>query len=268
MAESKLKEGELYSTGDLVHNPKVIEYFHSLGLKDMEEMKEYRKKRILIQAHGAPLNIIEELKERNCIIYDGTCPIVQKSFDISYKLEKKGYFVLVLGNKNHPEMRALKSNVCTAKIFENEKELSVITESQDFKNVRKISLTAQTTRSKEEFQTAVNSLILKLGSFKKITVVNTICKATIQREEEVEIKSVQTECVLIIGGKNSSNTKKLVSIAGKKCKNVLQITGLENLKENLYKVKDFSDFFLTSGTSTPEEEVFEIKEYLLRNLGG
>lgn len=257
MAEKLLKKYSfLYSIGDIVHNPIVIEKLKEKGLKVVENEKEIEKVPFIIRSHGLGMEKIEKLKKKEIEIYDATCPFVKRVHQLVKKLDNQNYFIIIIGNKFHPEIKAVREYGKRSVVFENFKTLR--------KNkFSKIAVIGQTTLSFSGYMEVVEKLIRNL-KFEKILIYNTICKVTEERQKEAEEISRKVDLMLVVGGKKSSNTKKLFEICKKINRNTLHIEKMGELcKISFYKIKSIG---ITSGTSTPDYFIREVAEYI-KNKG-
>jgi 4-hydroxy-3-methylbut-2-enyl diphosphate reductase len=263
MAEDLLKKhGSIYVTGDLVHNSVVMDRLEDLGLNVLDENALPQGAVVLIQAHGAPSGLIESLKDMGNEIIDGTCPIVKKSFNTVLKSRQKGFKNLVFGKRTHPEMMALKSLVPEAEIFEDRMSLERLLKENQSERTINYAFTAQTTKPLSIFTEFASRITASLFMFQSVIVYNTICDATISREKEIRDKALVADCVIIIGGRKSSNTRKLYEIARAVNKNSFLVHGRADIEEIKDKIYQFNNVVLGSGTSTPMQQVEEIQNYI------
>lgn len=248
--------------GEIVHNKQVIQKLNSLGVKCIETLEE-AKDTVLIRAHGVPKEIYGKAKNMNIKVRDYTCPNVLRVHKIAKKFSKKGYFIFLLGIKFHPE------NIGTLSycgkyyyIFEKEEELLKALEVFNQTNKKKLLLISQTTYSIEKFEKIEHMLQSKITEDTKLLVKNTICRATELRQKETEALSKKVDTMIIIGGKNSSNTQKLYEIAKKNCKSTVLV---ENAQELILKDEP-QKIGIMAGASTPKESVEEVIEFLKRKF--
>ncbi|TEY19760.1 4-hydroxy-3-methylbut-2-enyl diphosphate reductase, partial [Campylobacter sp. CH185] len=152
---------------------------------------------------------LEELRKKDIEIFDATCPFVTKPQQICEQMSKEGYEVVIFGDENHPEVKGVKSYVSTkAYVVLDKKEL------QNIKLPNKIAVVSQTTKKPEHFMEIVNFLILKT---KEVRVFNTICDATFKNQDAIKELSLKSDVMVVVGGKNSANTKQLFLIAKTNC---------------------------------------------------
>ena len=267
LSEDILKKTQpLYVTGDLVHNAIVMDTLFKKGLKviDLEDLPE--NSTVMIQAHGASPELIQELRVRENRLVDGTCPIVKKSFDICQKCSQSSYHLVVLGRSKHPEMIALKGIVKDALIFNNIDDLKRnINDNLELKQSN-LALCAQTTKPLKEFSEFSAYLTTQLKQFQHLIVYNTICDATIHREAEIKSLATRNDCVIVVGGVKSSNTRKLYDIAKAHNSNshlVHSLSDLVEIKRNIFQSKTC---VIASGTSTPMKQVEAVENYITSEM--
>ena len=239
--------------GEIVHNKQVVNDLKNKGIEFIENIQQANKPTI-IRAHGVPKEVYTYAQNNNIEIIDYTCPNVLKIHKIIEEYSKNEYFIILCGSETHPEnvgsISHCKSNYFIIELPEDTK--NAVKKIKEL-NVNKILLIAQTTYSIEKFEQIQKELIQSLDENIKIVVKNTICKATELRQKETEKISKDVEYMIIIGGNNSSNTKKLYDIASKNCKNSICIENKEEL--NIEEVKKYEKIGVMAGASTPEESI-------------
>lgn len=261
---NKVKQ-PIFCLGDIVHNTEVMKKLDGLGIKCIETIGEGNGT-VLIRAHGVPKEVYHIAKKMKIKIQDFTCPNVLKVHKIAEEFNHEGYFIFLLGNKTHPENIGTLSHCGTNYyIFEKEEELGKAIETFEKSHKKKLLLISQTTYSLERFHKIEEKLRKMVKNDINLVVKNTICKTTELRQKETEELSRKVDSMMIIGGKNSSNTKKLYEIAKKNCKNTMlveNVTELERLeiKENIKKIG------IMAGASTPKESVGEVIAFLKRRF--
>lgn len=256
---------DVYVTGDLVHNEKVMEDLKKKGLKifnsSQKKLINIRKNSvIIIRAHGLPPEEIEYLKGVFNSIIDTTCPIVNKMFETAKSLTNEGRKLFVLGNKEHPEMIALSGHVKEAVIFSSIEELKEYLSKEQLDKNMKIALISQTTKDLSTFCEAAHELT---KNFKDLRIVKTICDFTIEREREVEKLAKNNELIVAVGSNKSSNTRKLFNIA-RKFTNAIFISDTGQLNDSL---KNFKTIAIVSGTSTPINLIEEVVAFIKNKFG-
>ena len=249
----KAKEEPIYCLGEIVHNRQVIEKLQGLGIKCVETLEE-AEGTVLIRAHGIPKEIYDIAKEMKIKIQDYTCPNVLKVQNIAEEFSQNDYFIFLLGAKSHPENIGGKDY----SIFEKEDEISKAIEEFEKSKKKKLLLISQTTFSLERFYKIKEKLQPLIKKDVDFVVKNTICRTTELRQKEIEELSKKVDTMIIIGGKNSSNTKKLYEVAKKNCKNTILIETVQELeiKAPIEKAG------IMAGASTPKESIDEVVEFL------
>lgn len=253
-AEEKLKKHKKLSClGELVHNGHVIRKLEKLGLKIVERIEDSNNK-IIIRAHGIAKEIYNKAKKLNIEVFDYTCPNVLKIHTIADEYSSKGYFVFLIGGKSHPESLGTIS-FCGKDSYLIEKEEEIDEAIKIFKksNIKKLLIIVQTTFSLDKFNRFVEQIKQKIGENIELEVKNTICNATKIRQEETCEISKKVQCMIIIGGRNSSNTKKLFDIAKENCKNTIIVETEDELDAKF--IKQFEKIGIMVGASTPDDSI-------------
>ncbi len=230
--------------GPLIHNQKEIERLKdkfNVGLyNNINEAKE--DDTVIIRTHGIPKNDLKFLKEKNINVINATCPFVTTPQQIVKKMSDEKYSIVIFGDEQHPEVKGVKSYGNDVHVVLEESELDDLTFKYD-----KIATVAQTTRQKEKYLSIVNQLILK---YKEVRVFNTICDATFENQAATRELSTEVDIMIIIGGKNSSNTKQLFAISKENCSNSYLIEDETELELSWFQEKNICG--VTAGASTPD----------------
>ena len=250
---------EVYTYGPIIHNDEVVKDLENRGVKvihSLDELKKLDKGTIVIRSHGVPKSVLEQIKEiegeqgTSFEIVDATCPYVLKIHRIVKEQSELGRQVIVIGDKEHPEVAGI-IGWCKnpAIVVGNAEEAEKIQLSSE----QKVCIVAQTTFNYKNFQELVE-IISKKGY--DILVLNTICNATEERQTEAATLSKTSEAMIVIGGKHSSNTRKLYEISKKECANTYYIQKLIDL--DLNQLKSFRSVGITAGASTPNNIIKEV----------
>ena len=264
-AKEQLKQNEnLYGLGEIVHNQDVIKELENLGMQFIENIEEAKGKTI-IRAHGVPKQIYEEAEEKQIELIDYTCPKVLNIHQIVEEYANKGYYIFLLGNKKHPEIIGTLSYCGENKfIIEKEDDTMKALETFEKSGMKKILVISQTTYSLEKFYIVEEIIKNEIPRDVEVVVKNTICQATEIRQKETEEMAKKVDAMIIIGGKNSSNTKKLYEIAKQYCKTVLLIENETELV--LDNMKSTDKVGMMAGASTPKESIEKVIEKLKINF--
>jgi len=230
--------------GPLIHNAKEIDRLkQDFQVALTENLDDFRAgDTAVIRTHGIPKQELEMLHARDVNVVDATCPYVTKPQQICEEMSEQGYDIVIFGDEAHPEIRGVKSYAKDgAHVVLSVEEL----ESIRFKE--KIAVVAQTTRKVEEFLRIVDYLIPR---YKEVRVFNTICNATFENQDAVRALSQKADVMIIIGGKNSSNTKQLQSIAESHCPDSYHIEGPDDIDDAWFEGKQLCG--ISAGASTPD----------------
>ena len=233
--------------GPLIHNQDEINRLRNdfnVGLyTNLSDVKDHDT--VIIRTHGIPKDDLKNLRAQKAKIINATCPFVTTPQQIVKKMSKEGYSILIFGDADHPEVKGVQS------YGEDQNDVHIILEPSDidsltFKN-NKIATVAQTTKKKEKYLEIVNALILKN---KEVRVFNTICDATFENQDAARDLSKEVDVMIVIGGKNSSNTKQLHSICLENCADSYLIENETELENAWFLNKKLCG--ITAGASTPD----------------
>ena len=262
-AKQELKKARgkaIYCLGEIVHNKQVIKDLEGKGLVFIEDIKD-AKGETIVRAHGIKKEIYKLAKSAKLNLKDFTCPNVLRIHKIAEEHVKKGYYIFLCGSKNHPEnVGTLSFCGDNVAVIETEEDVPSAIELLKRSRIRKLLVILQTTYSVEKFKEIEHLLKeeFKKNNDRKIKLVikNTICYATELRQKETEDIAKKVDYMIIIGGKNSSNTKKLYEIGNKYCENCVCIESPKELDLNL--INTFSKVGVMAGASTPQEVIEEV----------
>ena len=260
-AKEQLKQNEnLYGLGEIVHNQDVIKELEQLGMRFVNNIKEV-KDRVVIRAHGVSKDVYRFAKEKQIDLIDYTCPKVLKIHGTVKEYANEGYYIFLLGAKDHPEnIGTLSYSKQYISVIEQENDVSNALEMLYKSKIKKVLLISQTTYSLEKFYIIEDRIKKELPKNIELVVKNTICQATEIRQKETEKIAKKVDAMIVIGGKNSSNTKKLYEIAKKYCNTVCFIENETELE--LEKIKQDDKIGIMAGASTPKESIEKVIEKL------
>ena len=203
---------------------------------------------------------MDESGQPKFLIEDATCPFVKKIHRIVEEKSKSGYQILVIGNINHPEVQATKGWSSTPVfITDNSEDLQKL----EFPKNKKLCIVAQTTFNYKKFQELVE-IIREKGYIRDIRVLNTICNATEERQNEAAKLAETSDIMIVIGGRSSSNTQKLYEICKEECANTYYIQTQEDL--HLDTSGHIDNVGITAGASTPKKIIEEVQKYVRTKL--
>jgi (E)-4-hydroxy-3-methyl-but-2-enyl pyrophosphate reductase len=256
IARKAAKKGPkpVYSLGSLIHNERVIKELTKKNIKIIKNPEKAKSGTLIIRAHGVP-PLSEKIK-KNFFLVDATCPLVKKSQLLASSLSEKGYQVVIIGKKNHPETLGIKGYAKNkAFVVENKKQAKKIP------SFKKIGVIPQTTQDYESCNKILKILEKKSS---RTDFFNNVCPEVKARQKELKKIMKKADKILVIGSRKSSNTKKLVEICKENSKPVWRINSLEELKKKKIKRKHLN-LGVVSGTSSPDREIERIKKYLLKS---
>ena len=246
-------EKPIYTYGPIIHNEQVVGDLQEKGVEvidTLEELKTIRDAVVVIRSHGVGKDVYDILKENGVEIVDATCPYVKKIHRIVEKQTAEGRRVLIVGSEDHPEVHGIKGW--------GDERTKVIENMDDFRRLElpedeKLCIVSQTTFNYKKFQ----DLVEKISKTRyDITVLNTICNATQERQVEAMRIASQVDVMLVIGGKHSSNTQKLYDICRKECKNTYYIQTLGDFNPEC--ISSVRSVGITAGASTPNNIIEEV----------
>ena len=244
----KTDDRKTVTLGPLIHNPSVVENLKAKGIFCVNQEEDIEKEsRVIVRTHGVSKEILNNLQAKNCEIVDATCPFVKKIHNYVEKYSKISYNIIVTGYKNHPEVDGI-LGWC-----ENAQVVSTTEEAKKLNLSGKVLVVSQTTFEKELFE-EITSVIKE--KYPDAEIIDTICSATAERQEETHSLSKECDMFVVIGGKNSSNTNRLYDIASKYCKKVVLVEDASEI--NTKDFKDAQKIGVTAGASTPAYIIKEV----------
>ena len=239
--------------GPLIHNKNEIdrlEQKYNVGLvQQVDEIDE--NGRVIVRTHGIPKDTLKILKQKNVEVVDATCPFVTKPQEIVEKMSEEGYSVVIFGDINHPEIKGVMSYAKDPIVVLSVEELRPYL----VKIKEKVATVAQTTRKFEEYKKIVGFL---MEHKKEVRVFNTICNATFENQDAARELSKEADVMIVIGGKNSSNTKQLFKICKENCPDSYLIENKNELQKEWFEGKKLCG--ITAGASTPNWIIDEVIE--------
>ena len=251
----------IYTYGPIIHNEEVIKDMKKRGvevLRTEEELEQVKDGVVIIRSHGVPKRIYDKLEEKGLTCVDATCPFVKKIHNIVKKESEEGKQIVIVGNGEHPEVVGIKGwSVTPVTIVQNVEDASRFEADSD----AKICVVSQTTFNYKKFEEIVEILSKKRYD---ISVLNTICNATSERQTEAAGIAKSVDAMIVIGDKHSSNTQKLFEICASACENTYYIQTLDDLDSNqLLSAKTVG---ITAGASTPNNIIEEVQNNVRINF--
>ena len=252
----KKYDKKIYTLGPLIHNNDVVMYLedndiYAIDYNEIDKLNEGDV--IVIRSHGVSKEVSESLEERGLIVVNATCPYVTIIHKKVNKYVDLGYNIVILGDKKHPEIIGI-NGWCN--------NSAIITKDGTFeeKLPKKICVVSQTTEKEETWKKTVGNLS---SNTKELLAFNTICSATEVRQKSADELSREVDTMIVIGGRNSSNTTKLYQIAKANCENTIHIENSKELTKEFIENNKAKTVGITAGASTPDwiiKEVIDIME--------
>ncbi|MDA8052555.1 MAG: 4-hydroxy-3-methylbut-2-enyl diphosphate reductase [Deltaproteobacteria bacterium] len=239
----KLPE-KLNTLGPIIHNPQVVKSLEEKGVYPVDTIEDNGYNTIIIRSHGVKSDIMERLKSKGVKTIDATCPFVKQAQNYITMAALDGYFIIMVGDKNHPEVQSVIS-------FADKNRFLIINGLDDLKNIpvsEKLALISQTTQDVNFYNSVINE-IFKIAK-KEIVVFNTICDATKLKQDESKVLASNVDVMIVVGGYNSANTNKLKNICAAIQKNTYHIETEKEVNPEWFINADMVG--ITAGASTPD----------------
>ncbi len=248
--EAAGKDQKTYTLGPIIHSPQVVNKLEEMGVKVLNNLDSMETGTIIIRSHGVASGEISEAVHKKLDIVDATCPFVKKAQEHVKSLSESGYGVVVVGDADHPEVQGIVS-YGGDKVF-------VVGSGEEVKKLpkmNKIGVVAQTTQSFENLKNVVSECLLRGG---EIRVFNTICDATAVRQEEAKELADQVDCMLVVGGYNSANTRRLAEVCAELQPRTHHIETASEINAEWFE--GVERVGVTAGASTPKWIIDEVMD--------
>ena len=245
--ENAAPDGSACTLGPIIHNPQMVERLKDEGVGTIDCLDDLKRGKVIIRSHGVGPETYERAEAMGLECVDATCPHVKKAQLSAKELAEKGRFVVIVGEKEHPEVHSIVQwaggNVAV---------IETVAEAASLPNASRLGIISQTTFSGERFREIVSAL---LDKSRDIRIMRTICTATDQRQRAARELASKVDVMLVIGGKNSANTTRLAQLCAKICR-TYHIETAEELRpawfDNIEKIG------ITAGASTPDWIIKEV----------
>ena len=244
--------GPVYSLGPIIHNTDVVKNLAQKGLQVVESVDQIKSGTVLIRSHGAAPDEIRRITEKGLKIVDATCVLVKRVQKIAAELCEKGYQVVVIGDENHPEIRAVMGSAENVLVVANVEDLDKLPKDT------KLGVVCQTTQSPGHFGDMVNNII-RTG-FSEMNVINTLCKEAMKRQESAVELCQKVDVMFVLGGLESANTRELAQLCKKYNKSTFHLQNWSELDTISISGKNRAG--VTAGASTPDWIIEEFVENL------
>jgi 4-hydroxy-3-methylbut-2-enyl diphosphate reductase len=252
-AEKILKqEQDVYSLGSIIHNSDVVKHLADNGLKTVGNIDDVKSGTVLIRSHGAAPAEVSRLRSKGFKIVDATCILVKRVQEIAEQLDKSGYEVVVMGDKDHPEVQAVVGCAKHVLVIANESDIHKLPRDG------KLGVVCQTTQTPEYFGTMVGAIIKE--GFSELRVINTLCKEAIKRQESAVELCRKVDVMFVLGGLESANTRKLAELCKKYNEQTFHLQSWAKFDKKMGSGKSVAG--VTAGASTPDWIISEFVEQL------
>ena len=250
----------VYILGELIHNHQVIEELGNFGIETINKFPQNGNGYCVVRTHGQTPEVFKQIQIAGFEVFDLTCPDVKKVQQKAIELVKEGYFLVIVGKEEHPEVAAIKANALQYgnKVLVSTLISDLEQHEQDLKEAKKVGVVVQTT----QMLTTLNPIVEYLTSIsKEIRVINTICPSTSKRQEEAAQMAQNNDLMIVVGSKNSANTTHLADI----CTEFTSTIHIESEKE-LDKYQEIiaksQNIGITAGASTPQSIIDKVIDKL------
>lgn len=246
--------GRVWTLGPLIHNPGVVRELEAQGIIAADSLEDITEGSVVIRSHGVVPETIKELRRRGYSVVDATCPHVMRAQQSAAKLARDGYHVLVVGEAGHPEVEGI-----SAHAREAGGKYTIVGTPEDIPEClpERVGVVVQTTQSRKVLDAVVDEL--KSRSIEPL-VKDTICFATTQRQEAAVQLAKDAQVMIIIGGRNSSNTTRLYELCEQNCAKAYHIETVDEIDESWFT--EGMTVGVSAGASTPENQIDAVVSFL------
>jgi 4-hydroxy-3-methylbut-2-en-1-yl diphosphate reductase len=256
MAFAAAKESEsVYTLGPIIHNPQVIEKLIVEGVRPVDSINSRKIKTLIVRTHGVPREISEALDRKKYYVIDATCPFVKKAQNYARLLREEDYQVVIIGDKEHPEVKGLMSYAGPDAIVVNKYDPRP-------RLKRRVGVVVQTTQPVSVLKEFVGDTV---DHVKELKVFNTICNSTALRLKETKAIAEKVDAIIVVGGKNSANTTQLANFCISMSVPTYHIETATEIKEKWFA--DVEKVGITAGASTPDWIIEEVADRI-SHIGG
>jgi 4-hydroxy-3-methylbut-2-enyl diphosphate reductase len=261
--EIEKQKQPIYTYGPIIHNEEVVKKLSEKGVRviwNLDELSDEQPGTIIVRSHGISKAEYEQMENAGFEVVDATCPFVLKIHRLVEEYSNQGYAIVIIGNRNHPEVAGIEGWVAPnteIAVIKNQKEAFDF----ELSGTKKVLVVSQTTFNYNKFQELVE-IITKKGY--DIIVLNTICNATEERQTEARQIAKESDAMIVIGDKKSSNTQKLFEICQSECENTYYIQTSSDM--DFSQLKSIHHVGITAGASTPNNIIEEVSKNVRNEL--
>lgn len=251
------RQGPITILGDLVHNPDVVTQMESAGAARAQQVDEVKTRALLLTAHGTATRVKLQLRDQGFQVHDATCPLVKRAHKAVEKLAAEGYFPVVVGQAGHVEVRGLVGDLNECAVILSEADLAQL--DAPAQRGARFGVIAQTTQPLALVEELVAALRRRFPNH-EVEFVDTVCQPTKDRQDAMERLIAEADAVVVVGGPNSNNTRKLTELARSQGRRAFQVASAAELRPEWFE--GVRVVGVTAGTSTPDPVIQEVKEWL------
>ncbi len=260
LEEAASKYGEIETLGPVAHNRQLVQGLARIGIKPVDDLRQIQGKILAITAHGVSPMVLSEIKTHHIHIIDTTCPIVRKAQNTAKKLAEAGFYVIIFGEAGHPEVKGLlgwaKGRSIAALDVKQIATFSSLLQVKKQSALPRLGIISQTTQSQSAFVEFITQLqFALLPEIGELRIINTLCRTTQRRREAAVKLARESQLMIVVGGRDSANTNRLVEA----CSPIVETHLVEGADEveNSWLI-DKHHIGITAGTSTPHEVTEEV----------
>ncbi len=259
------QDRKVCTLGPIIHNPQVVSDFTTRGVRIVSSPQEVQNNEVMvIRSHGVGQSVYDDACERSVQVCDMTCPFVSKIHRLVREHTAKGAIALIAGDANHPEVIGIRGHcVGQSFVFSNEEELERLTNSEIFPVFSSDFPVVMVSQTTFRLKTWEKSVKFAKKHYTNLFLFDTICNATAERQEEAQLLSEQSDLMVIVGGRQSSNTAKLRDVCASRCRTVLVETAAELQRADYTAVERIG---VTAGASTPDDIIKEVLQTMSENV--
>jgi len=255
MAEKTLaKEKNVHSLGEIIHNKDVVQKLAGAGLKIADKVEKIKAGTVIIRSHGATAAQIKKIENKGLKIVNATCVLVKRVQKIAKLLHTQGYKVVIIGDKDHPEVQAVLGSAPDISVIGSKSDISKLSK------YKKLGVICQTTQSPEHFAQMLAEIAQT--DFVELKVINTLCKEAIKRQSCAVELCKKVDIMFILGGLHSANTMKLAELCKKYNKKTFHLQNWKELDKTILFGNNVAG--ITAGASTPQWVIDDFVENLRR----
>lgn len=256
---SHVSDDKAYTYGPIIHNDEVVNDLKNKGVRVIntpDELKDIDEGTVILRAHGVSKEDEEQIRQKGLNVVDATCPFVLKIHKIVKEASANGEYVIIIGDETHPEVIGIKSHAgefCS--VIDSVEKAEIFNNLHENDSSLRLCIVSQTTFNCSKFKELVDLFCKK--SYNSVNVLNTICSATGERQEEAALISQEVDIMIVIGGINSSNSRKLYEICSERCRKTFFIQTADDMDYS--ELNGTNAVGITAGASTPDTIIKEVQ---------